>query len=419
MTPMDVGVIRPGHPYVLTMPSSPLQRTRFSRLLLLFVLLCSGTLSSPPGYAGIADSTRELDSSKANLKKVDSSIRSLKNWLKKAGVEKNTQIKALRDSERAVAKINKHIYQLEIKLKETGEQIQSLTLTKEKQKAKLEEKKRSLAELVLATYKSGGQPAIKLLLNLEDPRSISRNMNYLRFFSDSQKEQINRYNAELEKIARTERTILEKKQQLASTKLSLQKQNKLQKAAIKKRETALAKLNKTIKNRQERLKAQVSNRQKLTSLIKQIEKTIAAANLTESTRPFATRKSRLDWPVRGKVTRSYKSRSAGTSLHSNGIFIRTPESRPVHAVHSGRVVFADWLRGFGLLIIIDHGSNYMSLYGQNHSLLKDMGEWVNPGDPIALTGNSGGVTETGLYFEIRKNGKPQNPVKWLKRQTGK
>ncbi|PIE43530.1 MAG: metallopeptidase [Gammaproteobacteria bacterium] len=405
--------------HFLAMPSLYLHKARFTKAGIFCVLLICGAVFSVCSHGANENKIQELNTSKAQLKKIDSAIESLQNWLKKAAIEKNAKVKALRDSELTVSKIDQQIQQLAIKQKKTQKQIKSLALTKKKQKTALQDKKRNLAALVLATYQSGSQPAIKLLLNLEDPRSIARNMSYLRYFSDAQKEQINQYNTELEKIVATEQAITEKRHQLATAKQKLQKQNKRLRSAIKTRQNALATLNKSINSKQARLSTHIANQQKLTSLIKQIEKTIASVELIDSNEPFTTQKSRLAWPVRGKITRNYKSQLAGSSLRSNGIFIETPESSPVSAVHYGRVVFADWLRGFGLLIIVDHGNNYMSLYGQNHSLLKDLGEWVNTGETIAFTGNSGGTPETGLYFEIRKKGKPQNPIKWLKKQARK
>ena len=101
-------------------------------------------------------------------------------------------------------------------------------------------------------------------------------------------------------------------------------------------------------------------------------------------------------------------------LKWNGILIGAKEGSSVHAIHHGQVVFSDWLRGYGLLVIVDHGQGYLSLYGQNQSLLKSPGDWVEAGEPVAISGGSGGSGELGLYFEIRYKGKPQNPIRWIK-----
>ncbi|MDC3332982.1 peptidoglycan DD-metalloendopeptidase family protein, partial [bacterium] len=123
----------------------------------------------------------------------------------------------------------------------------------------------------------------------------------------------------------------------------------------------------------------------------------------------------MPWPTAGKLANSFGSKRNGTTLRWQGVNINARQGSDVKAIHYGRVVFADWFRGSGLLVIIDHGDGYMSLYGHNQSLLKSPGEWVIPGESIATVGNSGGQKSAGLYFEIRKNGKPTDPKRWCKR----
>ena len=130
--------------------------------------------------------------------------------------------------------------------------------------------------------------------------------------------------------------------------------------------------------------------------------------------PFADLKGKLAWPVKGKLRKMFGRRKPLSNLRWQGVLIEAPSGRYVRAVSHGRVAFADWLRGFGNLIIIDHGNSYLSLYGHNESLFKAAGEWVEAGDVIGSTGDSGGQAKSGLYFEIRRNGKPQNPTRWCK-----
>lgn len=138
-----------------------------------------------------------------------------------------------------------------------------------------------------------------------------------------------------------------------------------------------------------------------------------ASEGTEHT-PFLTLRGRLQWPSRGKLTTRYGSARKVGKLKWQGVNIKAPEGTEVHAISHGRVAFSDWLRGFGLLTIIDHGDGYMSLYGGNQSLFKEVGDWVEAGEVIAGVGNSGGRKNSALYFEIRHNGKPTNPLKWCR-----
>ena len=129
---------------------------------------------------------------------------------------------------------------------------------------------------------------------------------------------------------------------------------------------------------------------------------------------FAKLKKKLKLPVKGKVIYKYNAKRSDTGTRWKGLFIKTTEGSSVKSVASGQVVFSDWLRGFGNIIIIDHGKSYMSLYGNNDSLLKQKGEFIKGGEVIALSGNSGGNKYNGLYYELRHNGKPFNPLKWTK-----
>lgn len=135
--------------------------------------------------------------------------------------------------------------------------------------------------------------------------------------------------------------------------------------------------------------------------------------VTDSGKPFARMRAKLPWPARGRVLGRFGDSLAQGQLKRNGILIGTARNARVHAVHGGRVVFGNWLRGFGLLLIVDHGNNYMSLYGHNSSLLKEPGDAVKAGEPIAIAGDSGGADAIGLYFEIRHRGSPVNPMHWL------
>ena len=135
----------------------------------------------------------------------------------------------------------------------------------------------------------------------------------------------------------------------------------------------------------------------------------------EDIAPFSTLRGTLEWPIKGEIIHRFGSPKKGGNLNWQGILIEAPGGTEVKAVSTGKVVFADWFKNLGLLLIIEHGDGFMSLYGHNQSLNKKQGDWVLPGEPVALVGDSGGQTQTGLYFEIRHRGKPLNPVKWCRK----
>jgi septal ring factor EnvC (AmiA/AmiB activator) len=133
--------------------------------------------------------------------------------------------------------------------------------------------------------------------------------------------------------------------------------------------------------------------------------------------PFAGLKGKLAWPVQGRLAGDYGQPRGTGPVKWNGVLLEAAAGVPVRAVYHGRVAFADWLQGLGLLVIVDHGAGYMSLYGHNEALLKESGDWVEPGEPIAQVGDTGGQTRPGLYFEIRYNGEPVNPHPWIARRA--
>jgi len=157
----------------------------------------------------------------------------------------------------------------------------------------------------------------------------------------------------------------------------------------------------------------LSDRQQLEDLLSSVEEAIADLDLPEATTPIKQLKGKLPWPTQGEIVRNFGSRDTSSGSRWKGVLIRAKEGNEVHAIHYGHVVFADWLRGFGLLLIIDHGNGYMSLYGHNQSIYKQTGDWVASNEVVSSVGNSGGRDNTGLYFEIRRNGKPQNPKSWI------
>ena len=216
-------------------------------------------------------------------------------------------------------------------------------------------------------------------------------------------------------LNQTQTELLKQKTKIAENKEQLQNSKRKLQNESKKRKQVLSSLEQNIRTKSGELEKLKADQKRLEKLLVEVEQAIANLPLPADSTPFKQQKSKLRWPGRGKVIQRFRSRIAQGKLKSQGIRIALKDDAPVHAVHYGQVIFSDWLRGFGLLIILDHGHGYMSLYGNNKSLVKDVGEWVHSGDTIAYSGNSGGLSTSSLYFEIRRKGTPQNPLKWLTR----
>ena len=187
--------------------------------------------------------------------------------------------------------------------------------------------------------------------------------------------------------------------------------------AQEKRKQLLVSLNAQIEREGTAIERLAAEEKDLARLIAELTSILSDYPIT-SEEPFSTLKGRLTWPIAGRLMHDFGQPRAGGALKWNGVVLAAPRGLEVRTIYHGRVVFADWLAGMGLLVIVDHGEGYMSLYGYNETILKSTGDWVAPGDAIATVGESGGQSQAGLYFELRKGTRPINPRQWISRQPG-
>ena len=278
--------------------------------------------------------------------------------------------------------------------------------------AELDEESGQLAAQVRAAYTSGSQERIKLLLNQQDPATAGRMMVYYQFLSDYRGDNIEKVKEIIEELATLHQKAADEDNRLAGL--------------ARAKYAELVELNKEQERRQVLLVALKSKMQQEGSEIERLaaeEKDLARliAELTSilsdypirSEEPFSAHKGKLTWPVAGRLLHDFGQPRASGQLKWNGVVLAAPRGREVRAVYHGRVVFADWLAGMGLLVIVDHGEGFMTLYGYNETTLKSAGEWVAPGDVIATVGDSGGQQQASLYFEIRQGTRPINPRTWV------
>jgi len=181
------------------------------------------------------------------------------------------------------------------------------------------------------------------------------------------------------------------------------------------RQTLLASLKAKIADESSQIDRLAAEERDLARLIAELTSILSDYPIT-SEEQFSTLKGKLTWPIAGNLIHDFGQPRAGGKVKWNGVVLGAPRGREVRAIYHGRVVFADWLAGMGLLVIVDHGESYLTLYGYNETTLKTAGDWVAPGDVIATVGDSGGQQQTGLYFEVRKGTQPQNPRQWVSRQ---
>ncbi|MFT5001761.1 MAG: septal ring factor EnvC (AmiA/AmiB activator), partial [Flavobacteriales bacterium] len=251
---------------------------------------------------------------------------------------------------------------------------------------------------------------LKLLLNQDQSEKIQRTISYYQYLNQARTKEIDNFQttiAQLLEVSTEHQTQIEYLQQLKDEQLKQDTQFRTSKAQ---RNKTLEKLGRKLLSSQQQLNKLKAEENNLNQALKKLSAIIQAEiNLTG----LSKLKNKLSWPVKGRMLHRFGTRKQGY-LKWKGVLITAPISWQVQTIHNGTVLFSDWLKGYGLLTVIDHGNGYMSLYAHNQTLLKSVGDRVETGEPIALIGQSGGLEQSGLYFEIRHQGKALNPKLWCR-----
>jgi murein hydrolase activator len=375
----------------------------------LIILFLSALLIVAPAQAEQSASQEEIE---ARLKALEEEISSYKEMLDSTQGQKSEIEQTLERNEKGINKLINEIDSIEKELDASKDKVSSLT---EKQKELLtvkSEQQYYIEQQIRAAYEIGNQEYLKVLLNQEDPNEIARMLTYYDYFNQARSRQIESYNLTLLDLDRVTKALAEETIVLESQRSALGvEQTSLANVQKEKRTTLKALINQISTTGSELSKLE-QDRGRLEQLLDKLQKSLANLEAPGSTQPFAGMRGKLVLPVAGRISHSFGNQRNQGKLKWHGIFIDAAEGESVHAVHYGRVVFSDWLRGFGLLMIISHGEGYMSLYGHNQALFRETGDWVSAGEKIAAVGDSGGQDKTGLYFEIRIDGKPNNPQNW-------
>jgi septal ring factor EnvC (AmiA/AmiB activator) len=354
------------------------------------------------------------DTDKQKLDKLKRAISSLEKRLDKRNREKNNLVNELKQVEIEAASTGKSIRQLNTKINRRSNKLSSLENQQRDLQKNIKNQNSAISEHLAAAYKLGDQEPIKLLLNQEDPQQLSRLFKYYSYFLEARNKKIETYIADVEKLSTLVTEVTQQKLLLDSAKKELVADQKQFLLVSKRRSAALNKLNISLQSDKAKLNKLIAERAELEELLNTVK--VATRELVLAPPPgqqtFASQKGLLQWPLKGRVAHSYGSQRSG-SLRWEGWMIGAKSGQSVNAVHDGQVIFSNYLRGFGLLIILNHGDGYMTLYAHNEELLKDTGDWVLSNETIARAGDSGGLNKPALYFEIRKQGQPADPKVWL------
>jgi septal ring factor EnvC (AmiA/AmiB activator) len=383
-----------------------------ARLLLAALLYGSlVAVSAPPWGAAAfaADDAIKLDKLRAKLTTLSEK--------QSADVDRRGGlVKDLRGIERQVSAASAKL--AEVTAEQAAEQkaLDALNAERKRRMEALKRERGALAGQVKAAFVAGREERLKLLLNQQDPAVVGRMLAYYDRFNLARSQRIARVDAALAEIATVSRSIESKLAVLGGVKRARAAALEDLTALRTSRRALLAKLDADVAQRGRDIAKLTREQERLRALLEQIGDVFVDAPDGEAGRPFAQLRGRLPWPVRGRLLHRYGEQRPGGNLRWEGLLIESAAGGEVKSVAAGRVAFADWLPHYGLLVILEHGDGYLSLYGHNQTVYKQLGEWVQRGERIAASGDSGGQQRAALYFEVRKGKVPQDPRLWLARR---
>ena len=322
------------------------------------------------------------------------------------------QQQKLKTHELAIAKNAKALNMAEQSVKKTQQQQaeqQQRAAKLEKQQAQFQ---RILAAQLKSAYMAGSDDYSKMLLNQEDTAKFERTLSYYNYLNKARIKQLDDLKALQVEIAKNQAELAKTKERL----VALFEEQKRRQAALlgakNERQASLQNLKKQLNKTKNSISYLEENEQTLIATIKELEEEEKVTKI--ELLGLNRNKGKLNWPSKGKLAHRFGQRKHG-GINWNGVLISASEGTSVNSIDNGQVVFADWLKGYGWVIVLDHGQGFMSLYGHAQTLLKDVGDMVREGESVALVGQSGGQADSGLYFEIRHKGRAVNPIKWCRR----
>lgn len=358
----------------------------------------------------------------------------LQRKLKDAFSQESSLTREVREVEQRIGALNRSLREIDDQLSGGERRLNELQDDYAQTSARLETERQLLARQLRAAYLLGRQEQVKLLLNQEDPTRFGRTLAYYRYFNAARMTRIGEVEGMLQQLDGLQQRIAAQREAQAGSREHKAAEMAALEQERSRRAVLLKQLQAEIRSHGDQLTQMQKDEKRLEDVLRDLRR--AAANAEPPPQPaheaesapapppvsapiaqsqrqaFAKLKRKLPWPVVGRLVSKFGDRRDVGELRWRGAFISAPAGREVRAITHGRVAFADWLRGFGLLIIVDHGNGYMSLYGHNQSLFKGVGDTVVPGEPIASSGDSGGMAQTGVYFELRHNGEPLDPLVW-------
>jgi septal ring factor EnvC (AmiA/AmiB activator) len=325
----------------------------------------------------------------------------------------------LRDSERAISEANRTLALLEAEGREVRAEAAAIAGRRRVLERSLGERQAAIARMLAARRAGAAPDAVRVVLSGEDPAALARTLYYVGYVTRASAAMLADYRAGIAEAERLAREAEAKRERLRSLEVASRSDREKIIAERRERRRVLERVAAEVRKSRKEIKVLRADEARLARLVEALGRVISArveraAQPEARKEPFSKLRGRLSFPVKGELIGRFGAPRGSVGTEAKGVFIRAPEGQPVRAIARGQVVYADWMRGFGNLLILDHGEAYLSIYANNESLLRQVGDSVSLGEAIATTGASGGNEETGLYFEMRHLGRAFDPLRWVK-----
>ena len=376
------------------------------------IMVASLLFLAGPGFSQENTDAAELE---RKLTLLRSEITELQDSLQQSRSEYSTQQNQLKEIELAIQQLSRSLREIAASVAEQNERLAGLIKQRTSLLSDLGLEKEELAQLIRSAHQLGYPSRLKLMLNQDDFSGLSRNLAYYRYFNSARLEQINMIRDRLVELDQLEDAIKVEQEALQQLRSERATELERQDATRAERQLVAQNLARRIDEDQHQLEEMQNNRNDLEKLLERLSKILVdiPAGLGQNL-VLSEHKGNLPPPLEGRILYAFGNQRGG-GMRWQGWLYAVAAGTEVRSVAYGRVAFSDWLRGYGLLMIIDHGDGFMSLYGHNDSLLRDVGDWVQTGELISLSGASGGLARDGLYFELRKDGNALDPSGWISR----
>lgn len=360
---------------------------------------------------------RSAAQAETDLKRLQTEIQRIRGQVARDAAERDRLARSLREAERSALAARQQLQRLQGERGERETRRAALAGERRDRERDLQREREALAAQARAAYMMGREDPFRMLLDDADPVSADRMRAYHAAFARARAEQVARIEAAVRGIERIDAGLATEQREIAALERQQGAEVTRIEAARAERGKVLAQLTAESRTRAASLQRMQREQAALERLLRELRRAAAAQQFpSDGKSPFAAMRGKLAWPVPGRLSARFGERRAGT-VRWDGVMIAADRGTPVRAVYRGRVVYADWLAGLGLLLILDHGGGYLSLYGHNEQLFRAVGDTVAPGDTLAAVGDSGGRPSPGLYFEIRQAAKPVDPTPWFSRST--